>query len=206
VNTTGSTTLRLREAVRALDDPPAPPGWNLAAIADGLDPAVPQRPAAVLVPFVQRDDALSLLFTRRHPDLRQHAGEVSFPGGGADEGDRNPVVTAVRETGEETGIQPALIEPFGYLDCLDTLSGYCVTPVAAFVRGDYSLRVQPDEVDEVFEVPLGFILARRNWRREEIRWRGRPREIFALHWQDRRVWGATAAILMNLLERLERKP
>ncbi|MBN8726893.1 MAG: CoA pyrophosphatase [Xanthomonadales bacterium] len=197
---------RLRQAVRPLDDPPAPPGWNLEAIADGLDPAVPQRPAAVLVPFVQRADALSLLFTRRHPHLRQHAGEVSFPGGGADEGDSNAIVTAVRETGEETGIQPALIEPFGYLDCLDTISGYCVTPVAAFVRGDYSLRLQPDEVDEVFEVPLGFILARGNWRREEIRWQGRPREIFALDWQARRVWGATAAILMNLLERLERTP
>jgi len=197
---------RLRRAVRMLDDPPAPPGWNLGAIADGLDPAVPQRPAAVLVPFVQHDDGLSLLFTRRNARMRHHAGQVSFPGGSVDEDDGTPVATAIRETGEETGIQPALIEPFGYLDCLDTISGYCVTPVAAFVRGDYSLRLQPDEVDEAFEVPLGFILERGNWRREAISWRGRPREIFAIEWKERRVWGATAAILMNLLDRLERIP
>ncbi|WP_419483211.1 NUDIX hydrolase, partial [Dokdonella sp.] len=184
------TDLRwLRRAVRSLEDQPAPPGWNLPAIADGLDSAQPQRDAAVLVPFVRRGDALSVLFTRRTQGMRQHPGQISFPGGGSEAGDSGPVATALRETSEETGIQRALIEPFGYLDCLATVSGYCVTPVTAFVRGDYVLRLQPEEVDEAFEVPLDFILTRQNWREEQIAWQGRLRDIRAFEWQHRRVWG-----------------
>lgn len=197
---------RLRRAVRGLADPPTAPGWNASELADGVAPDHVVRAAAVLVPFVRRGQDLSILFTRRNQHLRQHAGQVSFPGGGVEERDRDVIAAALRETEEETGIAPTLVEPFGYLDCLDTVSGYCVTPVAGFVRGDYSMRLQSDEVDEVFEVPLDFILAPENLRHEHILWRGRERAIFAFEWEGRRIWGATAAILKNLLDRLEVLP
>lgn len=195
--------LRLRRAVRGLDNPPVAPGWNASEIADGFEPGHARRAAAVLVPFVRRDQDLSVLFTRRTEHLRQHAGQISFPGGGVEDQDRDVIAAALRETNEETGISPTLVEPFGYLDCLETVSGYCVTPVAGFVRGDYSVQLQSDEVDEVFEVPLPFLLARENLRHEQILWRGRERAIFAFEWEGRRIWGATAAILKNLLDRLE---
>ena len=193
----------LRRAVRPLDDPPTAPGWNAAELEDGFDTHAPRRPAAVLVPFVRRGDDLSLLFTRRNEHLRHHPGQVSFPGGGIDAEDRDEVAAALRETSEETGISPALVEPFGFLDCLETVSGYCVTPVAGFVRANYSIRLQSDEVDAVFEVPFDFIRAPANLRHEQIFWRGRERAIYAFEWNGQRIWGATAAILKNLLDRLE---
>ncbi len=195
--------VRLRRAVRALDQPPALPGWNAAELADVFDADVRHREAAVLVPFVQRGTALSLLFTRRAGHLRHHAGQVSFPGGAVEANDAGVVATALRETHEETGIDPAWIEPFGFLDRLDTVSGFSVTPVAAFVRGDYALHLQASEVDEAFEVPLDIILAPAALRREAIVWRGRERDIYSLDWQGRRIWGVTAAMLKNLLDRLE---
>ena len=194
---------RLRRAVRALDDVPTAPAWNAGELADAIDRTTVQRAAAVLVPFVVRDDELSVLFTRRTEHLRHHAGQVSFPGGGVEAGDADLIAAALRETSEETGIAPVQVEAFGYLDCLDTVSGFCVTPVAGFVRGDYSIKLQEAEVDEVFEVPFDFILEPSSMRREQILWHGRERDIYAFEWEGRRIWGATAAILKNLLDRLE---
>lgn len=194
---------RLRRAVRRLSDPPHGAGWNAADLADVLDASVPMRPAAVLVPFVRRDDDLSVLFTLRAGHLRHHAGQISFPGGGIDASDADAVAAALRETEEETGIIPGDIEPFGFLDAFDTVSGYRVMPVAAFVRGTYSLRMDAGEVDEVFEVPLDFLLQEANLHREQILWQGRPRTIHAFEWDGRRIWGATAAMLKNLIDRLE---
>ncbi|MEP7044504.1 MAG: CoA pyrophosphatase [Dokdonella sp.] len=195
---------RLRRAVRPIDDPPSAPGWNAEQLADAADLSSSTRAAAVLVPFVRRAHALSILFTRRTENLRTHAGQISFPGGGVEAGDADVIAAALRETAEETGIAPDLIEPFGYLDGLDTVSGYNVTPVAGFVGGDYSLRLHADEVDEVFEVPLPFILEPGRLQREHILWRGRERDIYAMVWQGRRIWGVTAAILKNLLDRWEK--
>jgi len=197
---------RLRRAVRALSDPPAAPGWNAPELADVFGDAARHREAAVLVPFVRRGTALSVLFTRRSERLRNHAGQVAFPGGAVDAGDADVIAAALRETCEETGVTPSAVEPFGYLDRLDTISGFSVTPVAGFVRGDYELRLQADEVDEAFEVPLDFLLEPANLRRETIQWRGREREIYSCDWQGRRIWGATALMLKNLIDRLERSP
>jgi 8-oxo-dGTP pyrophosphatase MutT (NUDIX family) len=194
---------RLRRAVRSLDDPPSAPGWNAGELADVFEPNSSRRPAAVLVPFVRHMDEISVLFTRRSEQLRHHAGQISFPGGGIEANDADAIAAALRETDEETGIAADLVEPFGYLDCFDTVSGYSVTPVAGFVRQDYSVRLQENEVDEVFEVPFAFILEPASLKREHILWRGRERDIFAFEWQGRRIWGATAAILKNLLDRLE---
>lgn len=198
-----SISERLRRAVRGLDDPPGDPPWNLAELARLPGVPEPSRPAAVLVPFVRRDDRLSVLFTRRTPHLRHHGGQVSFPGGGVEAGDRDAVAAALRETDEETGIGAAEVEPFGYLDALATVSGFRVTPVAGFVNGGYSLRLQADEVDEAFEVPLAHILEPGQLRAESFVWHGEPREVLAIQWQGRRIWGATALILRNLLDRLE---
>jgi 8-oxo-dGTP pyrophosphatase MutT (NUDIX family) len=194
---------RLRRAVRGLSDPPSAPGWNAGELADMFVPSAPHRAAAVLVPFVRRGTALSVLFTRRNEHLRHHAGQISFPGGGVESGDADAVAAALRETNEETGIAPAFVEPFGYLDCIDTVSGYCMTPVAGFVRGDYHVRLDTGEVDEIFEVPLDFILTPHTLHRERFFWRGRERTTHAFEWEGRRIWGATAAILKNLLDRLE---
>lgn len=193
---------RLRRAVRTLDDPPPAAPWNLDVLGRLPGVPAPMRPAAVLVPFVRRGGALSLLFTRRTEHLRHHPGQISFPGGGVEAGDPDVVAAALRETDEETGIAPSLVEPFGYLDALATVSGYRVTPVAGFVDGGYSLRLDGEEVDEVFEVPLPFVLEPGQLRREPFLWKGREVDIFAIEWQGRRIWGATAAILKNLIDRL----
>lgn len=195
--------LRLRRAVRGLGDPPQPPGWNATEFPELWSESAPLRPAAVLLPVVCRADSLSVLFTRRNDAMRHHAGQVSFPGGAVEAGDPDAVAAAVRETHEETGIRADFIDVFGYLDCFDTISGFCVTPVIATVRDGFELAPDPGEVAEVFEVPLDYILEPGRMQRSEILWHGRGREIFEFDFAGRRIWGATAAILQNLLRRME---
>jgi 8-oxo-dGTP pyrophosphatase MutT (NUDIX family) len=193
----------IERAVRRLDDPPAAPGWNHAELADVLGPG-PRTPAAVLVPLVARPDGVSLILTLRNAGLRTHAGQVSFPGGRVEADDADAVAAAVRETREETGIAPSLVRPFGFLDAFETISGFCVTPVVGEVARDYALAPDPAEVDDVFEVPLAFLLDPRNLQRRQIDWQGRARDIFEYQHSGRRIWGATAAMLVNLQRRLER--
>jgi 8-oxo-dGTP pyrophosphatase MutT (NUDIX family) len=193
---------RLHRAVRALDDPPSAPGWNHAELSDLLG-AAPRRAAAVLVPVVTHADGLSILFTRRTEHLAQHAGQISFPGGGVDAGDRDAVATALRETQEEVGIDPAHVRPFGYLDCLETVSGFCVTPVVAEVDANHGAMPNPHEVAEVFEVPLAFFLDPANLRSRRVDYRGRPRDIFEFLHDGKNIWGVTAAILLSLVRRME---
>jgi 8-oxo-dGTP pyrophosphatase MutT (NUDIX family) len=192
---------RLPRAVRPLDDPPSPDGGNSMDVQDLL--AAETRAAAVLVPIVKRADGLAVLLTRRTDHLTQHAGQVSFPGGRAEADDADAVATALRETREEVGIDTSLLEPFGYLDCLETVSGYCVTPVVAWLEPDYRAQPDPYEVAEVFEVPLEFFLVPENLRRMRVEYRGRPREILEFAYSGPRIWGATAAMLLNLVRRLE---
>lgn len=194
---------RLRRAVRSLEDVPRPPGWNATDFPELWSESTQLRQAAVLLPVVNRANELSMIFTRRNEDLRHHAGQVSFPGGAVEPTDSDAIAAALRETFEETGITPGFIEPFGYLDCFDTISGFCVTPVVALVDDGFELVPDPGEVAEVFEVPLDFILEPGRMRRSEIIWQGRGREIFEFDHGGKRIWGATAAILQNLLRRLE---
>jgi 8-oxo-dGTP pyrophosphatase MutT (NUDIX family) len=196
---------RVCRAVRALSDPPSAPGWNHDELDDVLGTTL-LRPAAVLVPIIVRGSDLSVLFTRRTEHLTQHAGQISFPGGGAESDDTDAVATALRETHEEIGIPSALVQPCGYLDCFETISSYCVTPVVGSLDAAYTTTLDPREVADVFEVPLDFFLNPANLHRRRIQWRGRPRDVFEYPYHDKNIWGATAAMLLSLVRRIETTP
>jgi 8-oxo-dGTP pyrophosphatase MutT (NUDIX family) len=196
---------RIQAALHPLYAAPVGGGWNLEELAD-LMPDVPPVPAAVLVGMVPRSRGWHVLLTRRTRDLRHHAGQVSFPGGRVEPGDVDACAAAVRETDEEVGIGAAQIQPLGYLDPVRTVTGFRVLPIVALLTPDYVARPDPREVDEVFEVPLDYLMAPANLRSIRIDVGGRPRSV--LEFVDsgdsgRRIWGVSASILLNLRERLE---
>lgn len=193
---------RLHLAVRSLDDPPQPPGWNHRELHDIL-PDVPLRAAAVLVGIVERCDGPTVLLTQRTEHLTNHAGQISFPGGSAEPDDIDSIATAVRETREEVGIGAESITPFGYLDGLDTVSGFNVTPVVADIDPAYVAIPDPREVANVFEVPLAFFVDPANLGFRRMEYRGRARDIVEFHFGERNIWGATAAMLLSLVRRME---
>jgi 8-oxo-dGTP pyrophosphatase MutT (NUDIX family) len=193
---------RLQHAVRPLSDPPRPPGWNHRELHDIL-PDLPLRSAAVLVGIVERSEGLAVLLTQRTEHLTNHAGQISFPGGSAELDDIDVIATALRETREEVGIGAESITPFGYLDGLDTVSGFNVTPVVADIDPTYIATPDPREVASVFEVPLAFFADPANLRFRRMEYRGRPRDIVEFHFGDRNIWGATAAMLLSLVRRME---
>jgi 8-oxo-dGTP pyrophosphatase MutT (NUDIX family) len=160
------------------------------------------QPAGVLVPIIVRDDSLSVLLTQRAAGLSQHAGQVSFPGGRMELGDADVMATALRETYEEIGIAPQLVDVVGYLDTSPTVSGYAVTPVIGFVASGYRLDIDRAEVEQVFEVPLNFLLQAGNVQMAEREVDGFRMPVAEFHYGERRVWGATANILVMLLEKL----
>ncbi len=195
-------TQRLRRALYALDAPPLAVGLNHAELADAID-SVPRKPAAVLIPLLPREGRLTVLFTRRTEHLNHHAGQISFPGGRSQAGDADALAVALRETQEEIGVMPEQVHPIGYLDCCETVSGFCVTPVVGYV--DPLSRFVPDplEVAEIFEVPFEFFLEQKSLRRREIDFRGRLRNVYEFVYGEHTIWGATAAMLVNLRDRLE---
>lgn len=184
--------------------PPEPPGWNHDYLAELIGDA-PRRDAAVLVALRDAPEP-RVVFTLRRDDLAQHAGQVSFPGGGVEAGDAGAVATALRESHEEIALDPAAVEPLGYLDCLETISAYCVTPVVARIARDARLVPQPDEVAQVFEVPLHYLLDPGNLRQFEYRLHDERRKVYEYTGITPRIWGATAAMLVNLMRRMKRMP
>jgi 8-oxo-dGTP pyrophosphatase MutT (NUDIX family) len=176
-----------------------------------MDPA--QRPAqfgavkaAVLLAVIQRgpssEDGPTLLFTRRTETLARHSGQVSFPGGRSEADDLSPVETALRETFEETGIAPSFITVAGYLDRYLTGTGFDIQPVVGLLADGFALVPDPREVAEIFEVPLAFLCDPANRRRESRELGGRQRRFYAFTYNGHEIWGATAAIVVNLAERL----
>lgn len=188
----------LQRALRPLSQPPTPPGWNHAVMTELLGD-IELRPAAVLIGLREE----RMIFTVRTDHLSSHAGQVAFPGGSADPADADALTTALRETEEEIGLDRSLVTPLGYLDCFETISGFCITPVVARVADEATFRPAADEVAEVFEVPLVFFLEPSNLRRYVMDYRGHRREMVEFHYEGHRIWGATAAILVNLLQRME---
>lgn len=166
-------------------------------------PNIPSfRPAAVLVPIVERRDGLHVLLTRRTTHLSSHAGQIAFPGGRMDPGDDSVVATALRETEEETGISRGFVTPVGLLGAYETGSAYRIFPVVGVVADGFALKANPDEVDEIFEVPLPFLLDAANREVRSGQWQGRTRQFYAIPYQDYNIWGATAGILVSLSQRL----
>jgi len=157
-------------------------------------------PAAVLVPLVTHEAELAVLLTQRTSNLQAHAGQVAFPGGRIETSDRNPVDAALRETEEEIGLSADHVSVIGRLDTYITGTGYEITPVVGLVRAPYPVRPDPDEVADVFEVPLAFVLDTRNHERHSREFKGRIRSFFVLPYPGRYIWGATAGMLVNLAE------
>jgi len=143
-----------------------------------------------------------LLFTRRTAGLARHSGQVSFPGGRSEAGDRSLVETALRETFEETGIAPSFVTVAGYLDRYLTGTGFDIQPVVGLVAEGFDLTPDPREVAEVFEVPLAYLCDPANVRRESREVGGRRRSFYAFTYEDHEIWGATAAIVVSLARRL----
>lgn len=196
---------RVRAALLPLGTVPEARGWNHDELADLLPAATALRDAAVLVGLVARDDDWHVLLTRRTDALRQHAGQVSFPGGAVEPGDAGVVAAAVREAVEEIGLHPGQVAPLGLLPALCTITGFRVAPVVATIDPGYVARPDPVEVDEAFEVPLAFLLEPSNLAWFDIEHAGRPRRVLEFVERDgprRRIWGATASILFNLRERM----
>ena len=154
--------------------------------------------AAVLVPVVERDDELSLLLTQRSRTLRDHAGQIAFPGGRIEPQDRDPWSAALREAHEEIGLEASRVEFAGYLPDHLIVTGFRVTPVVGFVAPDYRLRVAAEEVDEAFEVPLAFLFDAANLRERERRIGATSFAVYDITYDGRRIWGATAGMVMTL--------
>lgn len=180
------------------------------------DPVPPQagdalRPAAVLIGLIGPDEALRVLLTQRSPQLRAHAGQISFPGGRCDPQDASAWATALREAGEEVGLPPEAATPLAELPAYITLTGYRVTPLVARLQAPAAgWRAQAGEVADIFEVPLAHLMDPAQHQRRRLSHAGQAREVLALPWSDpdrpgqppRLIWGATAAMLRNLYRRL----
>ena len=172
---------------------------------DPLDPHLTDfgaiTPAAVLVPVVDRPEP-TVILTVRTATMRRHAGQIAFPGGRIDPEDDGPVGAALRETEEEIGLPRSNVEVIGVADLYRTITGFEVTPVVAVVPPDLPLRAQPGEVDAIFEAPLHYILRPEHQLVRTVEWRGSERSYYEIEWEGRRIWGATAAMIVNLSRRL----
>lgn len=156
--------------------------------------------AAVLVPIVDRPEGMTVLLTQRTDTLTIHAGQISFPGGRIEPEDRHPEAAALRETEEEVGLAGDRVTLIGRLDIYLTRTGFRITPVVGIVAPPFSLRLDPVEVADAFEVPLGFVLDPANHQRHSRPFKGRQRQFYALCYCDRYIWGATAGMLVNLAQ------
>ena len=185
---------RLRSA---LQGPPSEP----VLAGDDFPSTGPAIPAAVLVAVTDRPEP-GILLTVRHAELRTHAGQVAFPGGRIDAGE-DPVGAALREAWEELGLEPGAVEPVAALDPYRTRTGFAITPVVAAIPPDLPLAPHEPEVADWFEAPLAFVLDPANQHHESLLFEGATRHYYRIDWNGRNIWGATAAMLVNLSRRLQ---
>lgn len=159
------------------------------------------RAAAVLIPVVAGAQ-LTVLLTQRTAHLAAHAGQIAFPGGKIEANDASPLAAALREAQEEIGLDPAFVDPLGYVEPYETGTGFLVTPVVAQINPGFTLQADPEEVASIFEVPLDFLIDEANHRIDARIWRGAERRYYAIPHEDRYIWGATAGIIRALTRRL----
>ena len=186
---------RLRSSLAAQPLEPALPG-DLLELGEEASTA-----AAVLIAITERADP-GVILTVRREHLRTHAGEVAFPGGRIDPGEE-PVQAAIREADEELGLPPRLVQPIGSLDEYRTVTGYVVTPVIAVIPPDLPLTPHEHEVADWFEAPLAHLIDPANQQAMTAVFAGRERRYWQIDWNGRTIWGATAAMLINLSRRLQ---
>jgi 8-oxo-dGTP pyrophosphatase MutT (NUDIX family) len=180
---------------------PAPSDFDLNPdLAPEAARLPPPRPAAVLVPVVARRE-LSVLLTQRTDALPSHAGQISFPGGKIETGE-DARAAALRETREEIGLSNDFIDPLGFLDPYRTGTGFRIFPLVAIVRDGFHLTLDRNEVADAFEVPLSFLMDARNHETHSRIWRGGERRFYAMPFEQRYIWGATAGIVKNMHQRL----
>jgi 8-oxo-dGTP pyrophosphatase MutT (NUDIX family) len=198
-------------AERLLPDPPEwldslsnPRGDHSLQEDQPLVAPLNPKPAAVLVPVVWHEDEPAVLFTERASSLRQHSGQIAFPGGRVDEADGSPLITAYREAEEEIGLNRSFVSPLGFLDPYLSSTNYLVIPVVGLVSPAYGLTLNPDEVADAFEVPLSFLMDPENHELHSREWKGRRRRYYAIPYGERYIWGVTAGIVRNLYEKLYR--
>lgn len=161
----------------------------------------PVRPAAVLIPIVDHDEP-TVLLTQRSPHLKEHSGQVAFPGGKIDATDASPLDAAIREAEEEVGLDRSFIDPIGYLGVYGTGFGFRILPTLARVKPGFKLSINRSEVDDAFEVPLSFLMNPANHQLHSKEFRGMERSYYAMPFAERYIWGATAGILRILYERI----
>ncbi len=174
--------------------PDAP--WN--------DSSQPLKSAAVLVPFISRAAGWHVLLTKRADDMPSHGGQISFPGGTRQNTDPHLSETALREFEEETGVLRSYVRLLGRFASMQTGTGFHITPFVGEVFGDFTIRPDPREVAEIFEVPFSIVMDLRNFTCESVVWQGRERSFYALQWQNHYIWGATAGMLRDLALKLAR--
>ena len=169
-----------------------------------IAPAEPRtlKPAAVLAPIVRRAEGWTLLLTERTHDMPSHPGQISFPGGRVQTEDSGPLAAALREAEEELGVPRELFVPIGGFDAYETGTGYRITPVVAYLDPGFALKPDRREVADVFETPLAFLMNPANHERRQTEWRGALRSYYAMPYQGRFIWGATAGMIRALYERL----
>jgi 8-oxo-dGTP pyrophosphatase MutT (NUDIX family) len=166
-------------------------------------PNAESKDAAVLVPIVQRDEQLTVLFTQRAFHMRHHPGQISFPGGRRDPEDESFIATALRESDEEIGLKSHLVKPIGWLPKFHTISNYSVYPLVGLIENIGELNINEDEVANVFEVPLNHFLTRQSHFTVRPKFNNSTHRVHFMPYQDKVIWGATAAILDKLASHFE---
>ncbi|WP_448564367.1 CoA pyrophosphatase [Thalassotalea ganghwensis] len=164
------------------------------------------KPSAVLVPIIELDNQLQFVLTKRASHLKHHAGQISFPGGKVEQSDRNIIETALRETEEEIGISSKDINVLGTLPFYQTLTGFKITPVLAFINQAVDYKLDPNEVAEVFQVPLSHFMNNENHFSVEVFHRNKYQHVHYLPYKQYNIWGATAAIIKGLVHQLSENP